>query len=1582
MGFEPNQGQAEAPVRFLARGRDYGLFLTPTEAVLVLASTERGRPGARRADAAGPDGPPPTVVRMRLLGSDGRAAISGEAPLPGRSHYLLGERSQWRRDVPMFARVRYDDVYPGISLVFYGSERQLEWDFVVAPGADPHAIGFAFEGTEGLRMDGGDLVLATSAGEVRVRRPVIYQDVDGARRPVEGGYVVDGQRVRFRIAAWDAQRPLVIDPVLGYSTYLGGLSSDQGFGIAVDTFGSAYVTGSTISSNFPISSTPVQPTRAGVTDVFVAKLDPGGTSLIYSTFLGGSGDDAGNAIAVDTSGSAYVTGTTSSNNFPVLNPFQATTRGGNEAFVTKLSPDGSALVYSTYLGSNGNDFAFGIALDAATNAYVTGSTSSASFPNAGAFVCQGIKRTGDDAFVARVNATGSTLGYCAFIGGAGTDVGNAITADGAGNAWVGGSTTSVDLPVVSALQPTLAGQTDGFVGRLNTSGAIVYLTYLGGSGDDEVLAITADSNNNAYVAGSTASLNFPTVLALQPSLGGGTDAFVAKLNPAGSALTFSTFLGGLGNDFANGVGVHPTAFTVYVAGSTNSLDFPTAAPIQALRGGGFDAFVAKLNAAGTGFVYSTYLGGTGDDAAFALTVDADGVAYLTGSTRSAAFPTMLPLQGPAGQLDAFVTQIADASTIQFTATDYQVSESAGSVVISVQRIGDTSTAATVQITTSNGTATAGSDYGTSGSATPPSATLIFAAGQTLATFIVPILNPTPACEGDETVNLALANPSVGSVLGGRSTATLTIRDVESCFNFSASTFQVVENRGSATITVTRSGPLTGAATVLFSTAPGGTAVPGTDFTAVTNRMLSFPAGVRNVITTVAIINNTLADGVRTVNLALSSPNGGTPPVLLGPRSTAVLNITDDDVAGTIQFFQALYTANETATSATITVVRSGGTASGVTVDFATSDGPPPTGAVAGVDYLATLTTITFAAGQTTRTVSVPLTGDDGVQEGSKFVTLTLSNPGGGATLGPRTTASLKIVDNEATVQFTAASYSVTEGFATFISVERTGTTGTVIVGFTTSDGTATAGVDYQARAGSLTFGPGVKTLSFSVPTIANTLDDGDRTVILTLGPVSGTAGAVLGPQSTATLTILDNDAGGVVRFSVSEYTVSESAASVALTVVRTGGTASQVTVTYQTADGTALAGVDYTAASGLLTFAAGQVSRQIIVPLVIPNTLDDGNRTLTVDLSAPTGGATLGAPSTATVTLVDNDVAGIVQLSQVLYTVNETATSATITVVRSGGAASGVTVDFATSDGPAPTGAAAGVDYTTTITTVTFAAGQTSRTVIVPLAGDDAVQEGSKFVSLSLSNPGGGATIGPRANASLKIVDDEATVQFAVATYTVTEGAAAVITVERTGTAGTVIVGFSTGDGTGTAGVDYQTRTGALTFGAGVKTLSFSVPTITNTLDEGDRTVNLTLGIVSGTAGAILGPQSSAVLTIVDNDAGGTVQFSVSTFNATECAVSTCNAVLTVSRTGGTASGVTVDFATADGTAVAGLDYTTTTGTLTFAAGQTTRTILVPLVVEVGPEPVKTFSVDLTNPGGGAVLGPRSTGIVQITDTR
>ncbi len=1579
LAFEPNQGQADGSVKFLTRGRGYGLFLTPTETVLVLTpGSSRSLLASRPRPAGGDQGESPSVVRMRFVGADAAVTVSGEAPRPGRSHYFLGEPARWRRDVPTFGRVHYADLYPGVSLVFYGTERELEYDFVVAPGADPGAVELAFDGADSLRIDAsGDLVVATGAGDVRLRRPIIYQEAEGGRRPVEGGYTLEGARVRFRVAAWDASRPLIIDPVLGYSTYLGGASNDQGLGVVVDALGNAYVTGSTISSDFPVSAGALQLTRSVDTDVFVAKLDATGTALLYSTYLGGSGADASNAIAVDTGGNAYVTGTTTSNNFPVVNAFQTTTRGGSEAFVAKLDPDGSALVYSTYLGSNTEDFAFGIAVDAAGNAYVTGSTSSVSFPNNNAITCLGTKRTGSDAFVARVAAAGNALDYCVFLGGSGEDSGQAIVADSAGHVWVAGATTSTNLPVVNALQPTRGGKTDAFVGRLDTAGNVVYLTYLGGAGDDVALGLAVDTLGNAYVTGSTTSTNFPlSAGALQPALAGGSDAFVTKLNPAGNGLVFSTYLGGGADDVGNAIAIHPTDATVYVTGSTESIDFPTLSPLQAQLAGGLDAFVTKLTATGGALVYSTYLGGAGDDVAQAIVVDVDGIAYLTGSTNSAVFPTAAPIQNAAGLLDAFVTQVADGGIIQFTAAGYQVNENAGSITIGVQRTGDTSGPASVEFLTSDGTATAGADY------QAVSQTLVFAPGQVVTSINVPILDDL-APDGDETVTLTLRNPTGGATLGSRRTVTLTILDDESAINFSASTYLVSENAGPAVITVTRSGPAAGTVTVQFVTADG-TATAGVDYTAV-SRTLTFAPGVRSVTVPVPIINDTRADGTQTVGLSLLNVVGGSPNAVLGVRSTAVINIIDDDRGGTLKFSAPNFNVNEPAplngtATATITVQRTGGTASGVTVDYAVTDGT----AAAGANYTPVTGTLTFGAGQTALTFGVTVL-NDGRAQGNLTAMLALTNPGGGGALGSGTSATLTIIDAARNVAFTAAAFSGTETQAEAVITLRRGgaTTGAVTVQYTTADGTAVDGIDYRKASGTLTFAAGATAQSFKVPILNNVRVDGPRTVKLSLN--SATGAEIVNPFN-ATLTITDDDATSLVEFAGPVFVVAENVGSAVITVSRTGGTAAGATVVYATSDGSATAGADYTPTSGTLTFGQGETVKTFAVP-ILDDATPEGVETVNLTLSAPGGGALLGTRTSAVLRIVDDELA--LGFSAANYSVSEAAGAATITVELTGVNAVPVTVNYATSNGTAT----AGLDYTTATGTLVFPAGGTPTTVrtqsfVVPIL-QDTLAEGTETVNLTLSSPtpsGVAQLVSARSTALLSIIDDDqgGAVEFDAATFSVLESAGtASIRVKRTGgVASGVTVDYATVDGTATAGLDYTATSGRLTFAAGEVLKTFTIPIINDTLGEGPETVTLRLSTPGG--GGTLGPQVSAVLTIDDDEPH--VRLSAATYSVSEGA-----GFLTVTVTrGGVSTGqVTVDYTTADqlpsgvGKAAAAVDYTPTTGTVTFGTGITTRTFTVPIINNALPQGPRTFNVLLSNPTitvGAVTLVAPALAEVTITD--
>ena len=693
LSFEANQGQTDPQVRFLSRGSGYTLFLTPTEVVLALRPAPASNPRqksdpvhlaleseAAQAQAA-------AVLRMKVVGSSSAPRLVGLDELPGKSNYFLGnDPKKWRTNVPSYSRVRYENVYAGVDLIYYGSQGQLEYDFVVAPGSAPDAITLGFEGTDEMAIDPqGNLVLSIGSGEVSLHKPVVYQEVDGVRRVIQGGYALkEGNRVGFQVAAYDADKPLVIDPTLAYSTYLGGSSADGAFfflptGIAVDAGGNAYVTGGTASTDFPTTTGSSQTASGGDFDVFVTKLSPTGSTLVYSTYLGGSGTDVGTAIAVDTSGNAYVTGQTNGSFPTTTGAFQtAFGSGSKHVFVTKFDSTGSTLVYSTYLGGgSGTDASAAITVDASGNAYVTGSTNSATFPTTtGAFqtVCGGC----NDAFVTKFNSVGSALVYSTYLGGSNGDSGSGIAVDSSGNAYVTGSTGSTNFPTTTGAFQTIfgGGSNDAFVTKLNPTGSgLIYSTYLGGSSQDapfpsNTVRIAIDSAGNAYVTGATNSANFPTTVgAFQSALGGGSgfDVFLSKLNPMGSALVYSTYLGGSGFDGGYSIAVD-SAGNAYITGQANSTDFPTASPIQASPGGGEDAFVAKFNPTGSALVYSTYLGGSSsgaiDEFGSGIAVDTVGNAYVTGMTDSTDFPTTagaFQTTFGGGGTDAFVAKISSGA---------------------------------------------------------------------------------------------------------------------------------------------------------------------------------------------------------------------------------------------------------------------------------------------------------------------------------------------------------------------------------------------------------------------------------------------------------------------------------------------------------------------------------------------------------------------------------------------------------------------------------------------------------------------------------------------------------------------------------------------------------------------------------------------------------------------------------------------------------------------------------------------------------------------------------------------------------
>jgi len=678
LSFELNQGQTDGQVKALARGAGYTLFLTNAGATLTLvkrqAPTARkglsphvaqsharvhgqplplGRLGDLIAQREG-DKVTESAVRLTFAGANRRPQIVGLDKLPGVSNYFIGnDRHKWRTNVAHYAKIEYKNVYPGVNLIYYGNQGKLEYDWVVEPGANPNAVRLAIQqwgrGANGSKSSGarldrrGNLLIHTASGDLVQSTPVVYQNVAGRRRAVKARYTFTGtDRVGFAVGAYDTSKPLVIDPVLAYSTYLGGTGADAGQSIAVDSTGGVYITGFTSSTDFP-TMTPIQGTNAGNSqatdasnrDVFVTKLNAAGNALVYSTYLGGNAGDDGIGIAVDGVGNAYITGETQSTNFPTVNAVQGVYRGFSgsyEAFMAKLNTTGNNLSYSSYLGGNSDSAGLSIAVDGAGNAYVTG-TASASFPLVNAFQETYNSGTCGTAFVAKFDATGTTLLYSTYLGGSDCNEGYGIAVDSAGNAYVTGYTYAYDFPTTAnAFQTTRKTVSVAFVTKLNATGsALVYSTYLGGSNNYNMgYGIAVDSAGDAYVTGYTNATDFPTVNPFQATLAGGEGAFVTKLNATGSSLVYSTYLGGSqggasNDDLGKSIAVD-SAGDAYVTGDTRSSNFPIVSAFQTANTGNGNAFVTKLNATGNGLVYSTYFGGSNADDGRGIAVDKSGNA--------------------------------------------------------------------------------------------------------------------------------------------------------------------------------------------------------------------------------------------------------------------------------------------------------------------------------------------------------------------------------------------------------------------------------------------------------------------------------------------------------------------------------------------------------------------------------------------------------------------------------------------------------------------------------------------------------------------------------------------------------------------------------------------------------------------------------------------------------------------------------------------------------------------------------------------------------------------------------------------
>ena len=688
--FEPGPASpASAPTNFLARGPNYQLFVAATEVDFVLRRPEPVSLTSRREESLGIHSAPPRYVRMSFLSANSLARLSGAGEMEGKVNYLLGEDpARWRSQVSIFARVKVESLYPGVDVVYYGSHQQLEYDFTIAPRADAGAIAFRFEGIDKLSINpAGELVVGLGNNELRQHKPIIYQMVRGVRREVSGGYYLrDPKTVGFKVDDYDHEWALVIDPIFSYATYFGGNAGDTGLAIKVDPNGAVYLAGETLSTQFPAaqSGNPFQSQNHGGAvsgDAFVAKLDNTGSKLLYFTYLGGTNDDGAYDLAIDSSGNAYITGFTISPDFPTRNalfPHISGVADTNfhrfplEAFVAELNTNGSSLIYSTFLGGSDKDVGSAIAVDPDGNAYVTGLTYSTNFPTVNPILStlSGF----DDVFVTKLAPGGTNLVYSTYLGGASVDEGEGIAVDDFGYAYVSGYTASTNFPITEgASQPllnnagTANGVYDAFVTQLTHDGSnMVYSTFLGGSSSDYGYRIAVDKFGSAYVTGATESSDFPHTNVFGLTIGeDGTntinfDGFVTKLDVEGR-IAYSVQFGGTANDAGWDVAIDP-AGRAFVIGNTLSTNFPTDNVFGLFRksnAGSQDIFVVALNTNGTAALYSGYLGGIANDYGYAIAVDSEANAYISGMTlstnlsvTSGAFDSAL-----SGSSDAFVAKI-------------------------------------------------------------------------------------------------------------------------------------------------------------------------------------------------------------------------------------------------------------------------------------------------------------------------------------------------------------------------------------------------------------------------------------------------------------------------------------------------------------------------------------------------------------------------------------------------------------------------------------------------------------------------------------------------------------------------------------------------------------------------------------------------------------------------------------------------------------------------------------------------------------------------------------------------------------
>lgn len=644
--FIANAGQADAEALYCARTPGYTLWLSRDGLVFDESGAVRSTGGNR------------TVTRLVFQDARRDVRVAASDPSDYRVSYFYGSNeSGWKTGIPTSRAVLYEDLYDGIDLKVYGSEGRIEYDWILAPGARPDRIRFVYSGAKDLRLDqDGNLAVETAAGRIVHRRPRAYQVVDGRKTDVEASFLqrADGS-CGFAVGSYDPRYELTIDPlVLVYSSYLGGWKEDYFYEIATDPTGALYVSGITRSSDFPPG-----PESPGRVDIFVSKISPDGKDLIYTAFFPTTGNSGPSyqGIFVDSHGFVYLAGTTDSNKFPVKNAFQSKYGGEDDGFILKISKDGQSLIYSSYIGGKADDWCGAVSVDASGAAYIGGSTFSSDFPTKKAFqpVFGGGRK---DGFVAKVAPQGSSLVYSTFFGGSNIDSLQAVIIDDDGAVFLAGGTYSPNFPRKAAFQKALGGKIDAYVAKLSAAGnSLIYSSYLGGKGDEYFGNLATDESGAVYVTGYTNG-SFPLKNAFQKTKKGGKEGFVTKIDPQGKAIVYSSYLGGAGDEYCNGIAVDGNG-AAYIVGSTESAKFPLKLPYQSILKGRSDAFLAVVDPGGAKLNYSTYLGGKYMENGYGIAIGADGALYLSGNTNSPDFPLLGAYQEElAGDYDGFVLKFS------------------------------------------------------------------------------------------------------------------------------------------------------------------------------------------------------------------------------------------------------------------------------------------------------------------------------------------------------------------------------------------------------------------------------------------------------------------------------------------------------------------------------------------------------------------------------------------------------------------------------------------------------------------------------------------------------------------------------------------------------------------------------------------------------------------------------------------------------------------------------------------------------------------------------------------------------------